>query len=72
MKDNLKMYYQIHQHKLQRYDAHKLSTALADIKEEVALDHYLVDTHRDNKSGDDQTRCDLEEELLKNKGRYDG
>tara|TARA_R110000824_G_scaffold322890_1_gene509858 strand:+ start:477 stop:674 length:198 start_codon:yes stop_codon:yes gene_type:complete len=63
------MYYQIHQHLLKRYDAHKLSTALADIKEEVALDFYLVDTHRENKSGDDQTRIDLEIQLLKT-GQY--
>tara|TARA_R110000824_G_scaffold50868_1_gene141755 strand:- start:309 stop:527 length:219 start_codon:yes stop_codon:yes gene_type:complete len=72
MKDNLKMYYQIHQYLLKRYDAHQFSTALADMKEELELDRHLVDTHRDNRSGDEQTRCDLEEELYKNKGRYDG
>ena len=37
---------------------------------DAKLDHYLVNTRKE-RSGDDQGRCDLEEELYKNDGRYD-
>ena len=43
----------------------------SELTREVALDHYLVNT-RSERSGYDQGRCDLEEALYKNDGRFDG
>lgn len=44
----------------------------AKANRDALLDYFLVDTRKKERSGDDQGRCDLEEEIQKNNGRYDG
>ena len=58
------------QERCKQYQQHKLSEDLYALRFEMKFDHYLVNTRREERSGDDQTRADLEEELEKT-GNYD-
>ena len=69
---NIKLYKRNLKHQLILLELKRLYDFRSYATTEVKLDHYLVDTRKKERSGDDQGRCDLEEELYKNGGRYDG
>ena len=64
MKDNLKRYKLMLRHRCKQYQQHKLSEDLYDMRWQMHLDRYLINTRRKENTSAEAERRDLVDQQL--------